>query len=103
MMTPRGYQIEAHDATFREWETRRATLLEMATGTGKTVVFSLIAQTLVKRGLRVLILAHRDELILDERKREALGHLRMDEGERGHGWPFRGAAARDVKALARRQ
>ena len=43
MMTPRGYQIEAHDATFREWETRRATLLEMATGTGKTVVFSLIA------------------------------------------------------------
>lgn len=63
MMTPRGYQVEAHDATFREWETRRATLLEMATGTGKTVVFSLIAQTLVKRGQRVLILAHRDELI----------------------------------------
>jgi superfamily II DNA or RNA helicase len=35
----------------------------MATGTGKTVVFSLIASDLISKGGRVLILAHRDELI----------------------------------------
>lgn len=63
MMTPRPYQTEAHDAVFREWEERRSTLLEMATGTGKTIVFSMILQTLAKQGKRGLVLAHRDELI----------------------------------------
>ena len=62
-MTPRDYQVAAHDAVFHEWKERRSTLLEMATGTGKTIVFSMILQTLAKEGKRGLVLAHRDELI----------------------------------------
>jgi hypothetical protein len=62
-MTPRPYQQAAHDAVFKEWEERRSTLLEMATGTGKTIVFSMILKTLAQQGKRGLVLAHRDELI----------------------------------------
>lgn len=62
-MTPRPYQQAAHDAVFAEWKERRSTLLEMATGTGKTIVFSMILQTLARQGKRGLVLAHRDELI----------------------------------------
>ena len=62
-MNLRPYQVEAHDAVFREWGERRSTLLEMATGTGKTIVFSAVLRTLKERGQRGLVLAHRDELI----------------------------------------
>ncbi len=62
-MTPRPYQVAAHDAVFNEWKERRSTLLEMATGTGKTIVFSMILKTLAAQGRRGLVLAHREELI----------------------------------------
>jgi len=62
-MNLRPYQVEAHDAVFREWGERRSTLLEMATGTGKTIVFSAVLGTLKAQGRRGLVLAHRDELI----------------------------------------
>ena len=45
-ITPRPYQIAAHDAVFNEWKDKRSTLLEMATGTGKTIVFAMILRTL---------------------------------------------------------
>jgi DNA repair protein RadD len=41
----------------------RAVLLTAPTGSGKTVMFSYIAQSAVAKGGRVLILAHRQELI----------------------------------------
>lgn len=41
----------------------KAVLLVAATGAGKTVVFSYIAQQAALKGSRVLILAHRDQLI----------------------------------------
>lgn len=41
----------------------RAVLLVAATGAGKTVVFSYIAKSAANKGSRVLILAHRDQLI----------------------------------------
>lgn len=41
----------------------RAILLVAATGSGKTVVFSYIARAAAAKGSRVLILAHRDQLI----------------------------------------
>lgn len=64
MITPRDYQVEAIQAVrdkYRLGVTRP--LISLPTGTGKTICFSLIAQGGVKRGNRVLILAHRDELI----------------------------------------
>jgi len=47
----------------REWRTVRRTLLVLPTGTGKTIVFSHLAKRLTEAGKRVLILAHREELI----------------------------------------
>ena len=47
-----------------EWASgNKATLLVLATGTGKTVIFSEIASRCAERGNGVLVLAHRGELI----------------------------------------
>ena len=74
-MKLRPYQVQAHDAVFKEWKERRSTLLEMATGTGKTIVFSGILKTLADQGRRGLVLAHRDELI-----RQAANKLKAATG-----------------------
>ena len=63
-MTLRPYQAEAKDAILREWEQgRKRTLLVLPTGCGKTVVFSKVAEDRVNRGGRVLVMAHRGELL----------------------------------------
>ncbi len=60
----RPYQEHAERAVFDEWDAgRNRTLLVLPTGTGKTIVFSKITEECVKRGERVLILAHRAELL----------------------------------------
>ena len=61
----RPYQREAVDAVISEWEDkgRGKTLLVLPTGCGKTIVFSKITEERVRRGDRVLILAHRGELL----------------------------------------
>lgn len=63
-MNLRPYQAEAKDAIEREWENgRRRTLLVLPTGCGKTIVFSKVIEDRVRAGDRVLILAHRGELL----------------------------------------
>ena len=63
-MKLRGYQQEARDSTLRLWsEGIRKLLLVLPTGTGKTIVFSKIIEDLVRDGKRVLVLAHRGELL----------------------------------------
>ena len=60
----RPYQKEAVEAIFSEWkEEHRRTLLVLPTGTGKTVVFAKVVELKVGEGKRVLILAHRNELL----------------------------------------
>ena len=60
----RPYQQEACEAVLGEWQKgNRKTLLVLPTGTGKTVVFSKVAENRVRHGDRVLILAHRGELL----------------------------------------
>lgn len=60
----RPYQERAVDAVRHEWgDGNKATLLVLATGTGKTVIFSEIARRCTEKGNRVLVLAHRKELI----------------------------------------
>lgn len=60
----RPYQSEAMQAVLREWEGGHLrTLLVLPTGTGKTIVFSKIIEELVRRGERVLVMAHRGELL----------------------------------------
>lgn len=64
MLQLRPYQNEAKDAVFKEWSNGNdRTLLVLPTGTGKTIVFSAIAEECVRNGKRVLILAHRGELL----------------------------------------
>lgn len=67
----RPYQAEARDRILVELEKVLATLLVLATGLGKTIVFSAVARVLVGRGRRVLVLAHRSELL-----EQAAGTLR---------------------------
>lgn len=59
----RPYQNEAREAVFAQWETVDKTLLVLPTGCGKTIVFAKVAEECVRRGKRVLILAHRGELL----------------------------------------
>lgn len=62
-MELRPYQQEAKDAVFEKWEEVDRTLLVLPTGCGKTIVFAKITEECVRRGSRVLILAHRGELL----------------------------------------
>ncbi len=63
-MELRPYQREAKEAIFGEWDQgHNKTLLVLPTGTGKTIVFSAVAEECVRAGSRVLILAHRGELL----------------------------------------
>ncbi len=63
-MEPRLYQQEAKKAIKSEWQKGiQKTLLVLPTGTGKTIVFCSLAEDCVRNGERVLILAHRGELL----------------------------------------
>ena len=63
-MELRPYQKEAEDAVFKQWQQGFSkTLLVLPTGTGKTIVFAKITEDCVRNGGRVLILAHRGELL----------------------------------------
>ncbi|MHA6258331.1 DEAD/DEAH box helicase [Sporosarcina sp. CAU 1771] len=64
-MKLRYYQEGARVAIQEDWETNgfKKTLLVLPTGTGKTIVFSKVIEDRVKKGERVLVLAHRGELL----------------------------------------
>lgn len=63
-MELRPYQQEARTAVEGEWKAGNSkTLLVLPTGCGKTIVFAKIAEDCVREGKRVLILAHRGELL----------------------------------------
>lgn len=63
-MQLRPYQQEAKTAVQQQWANgKKKTLLVLPTGTGKTIVFSKLAEDCVRKGERVLILAHRGELL----------------------------------------
>lgn len=63
-MELRPYQQEAREAIFEQWDSGVSkTLLVLPTGCGKTIVFAKVTEDCVRRGDRVLILAHRGELL----------------------------------------
>jgi superfamily II DNA or RNA helicase len=74
-MNLRPYQIDAKEAILAAWESVDRTLLVLPTGTGKTIVFCTLARELVAKGKRVLILAHRGELLdqAADKMRQATG------------------------------
>ncbi len=62
MFRERDYQESARTCIFKEWETKRSTMVEMATGTGKTALFTSVIKH--RQPGRALVLAHRNELIV---------------------------------------
>lgn len=62
-MTPRPYQQAAREAVHAAWEEFIRLLVVMPTGTGKTILFALIIRDIINAGGRVLVLAHRGELL----------------------------------------
>ncbi len=62
MFVERDYQEAGRVAIFKEWETKRSTMVEMATGTGKTALFTSVIKQ--RQPGRALVLAHRNELIV---------------------------------------
>lgn len=63
-MELRPYQQEAKEAIFAQWDSGVSkTLLVLPTGCGKTIVFAKVTEDCVRNGNRVLILAHRGELL----------------------------------------
>lgn len=62
-MELRPYQQEAKNSVFEQWEKLNKTLVVLPTGCGKTIVFAKVAEECVRRRKRVLILAHRGELL----------------------------------------
>ena len=63
-MELRKYQEEARESIQQEWaEGRKKTLLVLPTGCGKTIVFAKVIEDRVRMGERVLVLAHRSELL----------------------------------------
>lgn len=73
-ITPRDYQIEAHEATRKAWASgMQRPAVVLPTGAGKTIPIATLAAEELAEGYssRVLVLAHRDELI-----RQAVGKIR---------------------------
>lgn len=63
-MELRPYQETSRQKIQEEWSNgRKKTLLVLPTGCGKTIVFSKVIEDRVKMGERVLVLAHRSELL----------------------------------------
>src|SRR6266496_3748043 len=77
----RPYQVAAVEA-LRAGARRglRRMLVEMATGLGKTVLFAHLAHRVVSRGQRVLVIAHRDELLTQARDKLLLADPAADVG-----------------------
>ena len=61
----RPYQVAAYHRIFEEFldRGRRSTLLVLPTGSGKTYTFGMVARRVIAEHGRVLVLAHREELI----------------------------------------
>lgn len=74
----RPYQEDAVSCALKELQSVRSTLIVMATGTGKTRCMTEVARRFDgARGSKVLVLAHRDEILQQARER-----FRRDTGDR---------------------
>lgn len=72
----RDYQWDAADAIMLAWQKHTSTLLVLATGLGKTVVFSAVVKAM--RPGRAMVLAHTEELIWQAQKKLEDAGLRVE-------------------------
>ncbi len=79
MIKLRDYQQEVIDGCRNAYrQGKKAPLLVLPTGGGKTICFSYVAQTASQRGSRVMILVHRQELVYQTS--EKLNMFGVDHG-----------------------
>lgn len=68
----RDYQETLIQQTEAHWHAgRRRVKLQLATGAGKTVLFSAVAREFTNKGERVMVLAHREELLFQAQEKLA--------------------------------
>ena len=72
VMQLRPYQTQAIDHVFSKWKTSSSVLLHLATGTGKTIIFSELCRQLASQGKRVCILMHLHTLVQQTRDKISL-------------------------------
>ena len=63
MVQLRSYQNQKIKKIYEAWKNHRSVMLQMPTGTGKTVLFNQIVKDELANNSKVLIIAHRKELI----------------------------------------
>jgi superfamily II DNA or RNA helicase len=73
--TLRPYQHECVNAVITKLQTCQRVLAVCPTGSGKTIIFAKITDYCVSKGYRVLILAHREELLSQARDK-----MRLSQG-----------------------
>jgi superfamily II DNA or RNA helicase len=94
-MKLRKFQNDASDSVLTEFEKANSTLVVLPTGCGKTVVFADVSRRMwLKTNRRVMVIAHREELIFQARDKimtcaglEAqveMGGYRVDKGLFGY-------------------
>ena len=74
----RDYQQEMKLRLFEEWELHRSVMVQMPTGTGKTHLLAAVVKEFLCGGgvgMRVWIVAHRRELVAQQRSEETVGPL----------------------------
>lgn len=81
-MKLRDYQSKAEQAVIVDLATTTSTLIVLPTGGGKTIIFSHVAKHFAAFG-RVLIIAHRQELVYQARDKVAAVTGEMPEVEMG--------------------
>jgi superfamily II DNA or RNA helicase len=59
----RPYQKQGYNAIFSAWDAHDVIMFVLATGGGKTYTFTEVIREYCRRGLRTMLIAHREELI----------------------------------------
>ena len=100
-LTLRGYQVAAHEAVMNGFIEFRKQLLVQPTGGGKTVQFAHLAAALQPK--RTLVLAHREELIMQavDKIHRCTGLMADVEMGEHHARPTAPVVVASVQTLAR--
>lgn len=63
-MNLRPYQAKGKTDIYDSWRSYKRVMFQLVTGGGKTVIFVNIIRDILKKGKRIILIAHREELIV---------------------------------------
>lgn len=92
---PRAYQVASVEAAIKAFAEHQSTLIQSATGTGKSLMLSMLIEKMHADG-RCLVLAHRDELIEQNANKIDLVMGERPAIEKGDLWADLGARRKRV-------